>query len=99
MPAKRLSPAAIAGGVNIVYGSAKGLSSVGDQLLTHQMTDVTFAANNLFGASLTHGDFNSDGFAGLAMGASSTRKLSRLGHGLLRVIWRPDGPRQTGLHG
>ena len=55
-----------AGGVNIIYGSAAGVSATagpGDQFLGYGQT------NGRAGSSLAAGDFNGDGFADLAIGA------------------------------
>ena len=55
-----------AGGVNIIYGAAAGLSSEAgpsDQFLGYGMT------NGRAGTALASGDFNGDGFADLAVGA------------------------------
>jgi hypothetical protein len=55
-----------AGGVNIIYGSAAGLSSgagPGDQFIGYAKT------NGRAGTALASGDFNDDGFSDLAVGA------------------------------
>lgn len=55
-----------AGGVNIIYGSAGGLSSgagPGDQFIGYAKT------NGRAGTALAAGDFNDDGFSDLAVGA------------------------------
>ena len=59
-----------AGAVNVIYGSAKGLSSLGNQFL-HQNTPGildTAEAGDLFGDTLAGGDFNGDGFDDLVVG-------------------------------
>ena len=59
-----------AGGVNLLYGSAGGLSNVGDQLWTQGTAGVANdpETGDQFGAALAAGDFNGDGFADLAVG-------------------------------
>jgi len=55
-----------AGGVNVIYGSASGVSATagpGDQFLGYGQT------NGRAGSSLAAGDFNGDGFGDLAIGA------------------------------
>ena len=59
-----------AGAVNVIYGSASGLISTNNQLWTQDSPGVAGGAENgdRFGASLTTGDFNDDGFEDLAIG-------------------------------
>jgi hypothetical protein len=57
-----------AGAVNIVYGTANGLSGAGSQLFT-QVGGVGAETGDFFGGSLASGDYNNDGFADLAVGA------------------------------
>lgn len=64
VPAEDVS-AENAGAVNLIYGSAEGLTEVGDQLLT-QGNPEEF---DHFGRSLAAGDFDGDGIDDLAVGA------------------------------
>jgi hypothetical protein len=62
-----------AGAVQILYGSAKGLSAtspIPNQFWTQDSTNVTSvaASGELFGHSLSSGDFNDDGIDDLAIG-------------------------------
>jgi len=59
------------GAVNIIYGSASGLTVAGNQLWNLDSPGVlgTAHAGDLFGFSLATGDFNHDGFADVAVGA------------------------------
>jgi hypothetical protein len=59
-----------AGTVNILPGSAGGLTGVGSQLLTQDTPEVPDSAElgDIFGAALAAGDFDSDSFADLAVG-------------------------------
>ena len=58
--------------VNVIYGSASGLSSTvkADQFLSQNTPNVedVAEANDHFGSSLSIGDFNNDGFDDLAIG-------------------------------
>jgi FG-GAP repeat protein len=60
-----------AGAVNVLYGSAAGLTAAGNQFWHQDSPGVASAAEagDLFGGSLTVGDFNDDGFDDLAVGA------------------------------
>jgi len=55
------------GSVNVIYGSATGLVSTGNQLLGEGDFTVPFS-DEAFGAALAAGDFNGDGFEDLAVG-------------------------------
>jgi FG-GAP repeat len=59
-----------AGTVNILPGSAGGLTGTGSQLFTQDTPEVPDSAELLdqFGAALAAGDFDSDSFADLAVG-------------------------------
>jgi hypothetical protein len=60
-----------AGAVNVLYGTAGGLTGVGSQILTQNSPGVGSAAEpgDNFGYALAAGDFDSEGFADLAIGA------------------------------
>jgi hypothetical protein len=70
VPNEDIGAVADAGAVNVIYGSASGLTNLGDQIW-HQnsprVRDVA-EADDRFGASLTTGDFNGDGFSDLLIG-------------------------------
>jgi hypothetical protein len=58
------------GGVNVLYGSADGLSGAGSQLFTQASPGVVGTAENgdEFGRALAAGDVNGDGASDLAVG-------------------------------
>jgi hypothetical protein len=56
----------------VLYGSAAGLTSIGDQIWTQNSPGVlgVAEASDQFGGFLSAGDYNGDGFDDLAIGAS-----------------------------
>jgi hypothetical protein len=56
--------------VQVLYGTASGLSGAGDQLWRQDVTDVlgTEEANDRFGYALAAGDFDGDSYVDLAIG-------------------------------
>lgn len=62
-----------AGAVHVYYGSAAGLTSVGEQLFDQDSAGIGGAAEagDFFGDTLAVGDFDLDGFADLAIGAAT----------------------------
>jgi FG-GAP repeat len=58
------------GAVNVLYGSATGLTGAGSQLFTQDSSGVPGVAEpgDGFGDALAVGDFDGDGFADLAVG-------------------------------
>jgi hypothetical protein len=56
--------------VNVIYGTASGLSAQGAQIFSRNILGIGgFAeASDLFGFSLAFGDFNNDRYADLALG-------------------------------
>lgn len=70
-PGEDLEPLNNAGAVNVLYGgSGGGLTAAGDQLWHQNSPSVRDTAGNdeEFGAALTAGDFDNDGFDDLAIG-------------------------------
>ena len=59
-----------AGTVNIIYGSASGLTATGNQILNQSTPGVPGAweKNDLYGQAVTAGDFNNDGRDDIAVG-------------------------------
>jgi len=59
------------GAVNILYGTANGLNAAGDQFFNQNSSGIAELAQvgDEFGAALSLGDLNSDGFLDLVIGA------------------------------
>src|SRR5919204_1090753 len=59
-----------AGAVNVLYGSATGVTTAGDQLFSQDSPGVAGAAEagERVGSAVAAGDFNGDGYAHLAVG-------------------------------
>jgi len=56
------------GGVNIIYGSANGLTATGDQFIDILNFGLPYGSNDHFGWALASGNFNGDDFSDLAIG-------------------------------
>ncbi|MET7280500.1 peptidoglycan DD-metalloendopeptidase family protein [Kribbella sp. NPDC005582] len=69
-PGEAIGEEAAAGTVNIIYGSAAGLTATGNQILNQSTPGVpgNWEKNDLYGQSVAAGDFNNDGRDDLAVG-------------------------------
>jgi hypothetical protein len=69
-PGESITDQGSAGSVNVIYGSAAGLSATGNQILNQSTDGVpgNWEKNDLFGQSVAAGDFNNDGQDDLAVG-------------------------------
>jgi hypothetical protein len=67
VPGESVGSVAAAGAVNVLFGSPAGLSGTGSQLFTQFGSNPEF--DDEFGLALAAGDFNTDTFADLAVGA------------------------------
>ena len=78
-----------AGAVNIIYGSSQGLVDSGDQIFYQDFGSIEgdSEANDLFGASLSSGDFDNDGFMDLAVGVPGEAIGTVDNTGLINVIY------------
>src|SRR5918995_1288864 len=82
-----------AGAVNVLYGSAGGLSGAGSQLFSQDTAGVpgTAEAFDIFGFALAAGDFDNDGFADLAAGAPGEGVGTIAGAGAVNVLYGSAG--------
>jgi hypothetical protein len=80
-----------AGAVNVIYGSASGLSSTvkADQFWSQNTPNVEEVAEtrDQFGSALSTGDFNNDGFADLAIGVPTEDVGNLPNGGTIQVIY------------
>ena len=78
-----------AGAVNVIYGSASGLTASGNQLWTQDSPGIQglAEAGDHFGSALATGDFNNDGFADLAVGVPGEDVGSAQDAGAVNVIY------------
>lgn len=83
------------GAVHVIYGTAAGLSSVGNQLLTD---DSATEERLQFGYALASGDFDGDGFDDLAIGCPFEDGSSfDTDSGMVRVFYGAAGGLSTSL--
>lgn len=77
-----------AGAVQVIYGTASGLSAANRQFWSQNSANVEDAAEagDRFGSALTAGDFNSDNFDDLAIGVPEEDIGSVADAGLVHVI-------------
>lgn len=80
-----------AGGINIIYGSANGLVSLGNQFFTQgDLFSQENEQNDNFGAALAAGDFNGDMKSDLAIGIPRETSLGLSNSGAVFVMYGSD---------
>jgi hypothetical protein len=72
------------GGVNILYGSAAGITASADQFFDEATFGFFYVAGDHFGWALASGDFNGDGFSDLAIGVPDYKSPGE--HGIVLLI-------------
>ncbi len=98
VPGENLPGANNAGAVNVIYGSAAGLRSAGNQLWTQNSPGIAGVAEagDQFGYSVAAEDFNGDGYTDLAVGVPF-EDLAHRDDGAVNVIYgSPTGLRAAG---
>jgi hypothetical protein len=93
VPREGVGTAELAGAVNILEGSANGLTGAGSQLLVQGGGGVPDAAEpfDFFGNVLAAGDFNNDGFIDLAIGVPGEDISTILDAGAVTVLYGSAG--------
>jgi len=94
-----------AGVVHVLYGLGTGLTAAGSQLWSQDSPGIGGAAepDDIFGEALAAGDFNGDGTADLAIGASGENSFAGVVHALYgsatvgltatgSQVWSQDSP-------
>jgi len=87
------------GAVNVIYGSASGLTSARNQVWTQDSSGIgdVRERGDQFGRSLMGGDFNHDGYGDLAVGVPFEKVGSHPRAGAVNVIYgSPGGLTSTG---
>jgi hypothetical protein len=93
MPFEDIGSIAEAGAINVLYGTADGLTGTGSQLVTQDSPGVPGIAeqDDSFGGTLAAGDFNNDGFTDLAVGAPN-ESIGGIGFaGAVNVLYGTTG--------
>ncbi|MFJ9850586.1 FG-GAP repeat protein [Streptomyces sp. NPDC101150] len=82
-----------AGAVTVLYGSPRGVDAARRTTLSQNSPGVPGAAEagDLFGAALAVGDFDSDGFADLAVSAPNEDVSGDVDGGTVQILWGAAG--------
>ncbi len=78
-----------AGAVSVIYGDEDGLTGDGDDFWHQDLATIDESAEpgDRFGGALAVGDFDDDGFADLAIGASSEDVGATADAGTIHILW------------
>jgi len=89
VPFESVGAEAGAGSVNVIYGTADGLSASGNQLWNQDSAGIEDAAEvgDVFGWSVAAGDFNGDSYDDLAVGVPGEEVGGEMAAGVVNVIY------------
>ena len=98
VPSEGIGTIAGAGALNLIYGSAGGLTATGNQLWQQDSAGITESAEagDSFGAALAAADLNGDSRADLAIGVPAETSGAILGGGLNVIYGSATGLGATG---
>jgi hypothetical protein len=87
-----------AGAVNILFGSANGLTASGDRLIHQDYSGVQEVAEAMdrFGAVLSTGDYDGDGYDDLAVGVANENLGGAQDAGIVQIFYGFSGGVSTG---
>jgi hypothetical protein len=94
VPQEDIGDVSNAGALNVLYGSASGPTSVGNQFWSQDNPDIADAAEDGdgFAAVLAPGDFNGDGFVDIGVGVAEETVGDSDGAGAVAALYgSPDG--------
>jgi hypothetical protein len=88
VPREDIEALSDAGGVNIIFGSVRGLTSSGNQFLSqNDLSDTRAERADFFGATVAAGDFDGDGFDDLAIGSPYDTVNTMPAAGVVHVVY------------
>ncbi|WP_420628744.1 FG-GAP-like repeat-containing protein [Candidatus Leptofilum sp.] len=97
VPGSTVSGETAAGAVQVLYGTADGLTTADSQTWTQDSVLIIDEANqdDNFGAALTAGDYNGDGFSDLAVGIPNEMVGGDANAGAVAIIYGSDDGLQS----
>ena len=89
VPEEDLGSVIDAGVVQVLYGTSTGVASAGNQLWSQNSAGIGDVAEtgDRFGAAVTTGDFNGDGYADLAVGVPDEDVGSVVDSGVVQILY------------
>ncbi len=89
VPGESIGSVASGGAVNVIYGSASGLAAAGNQLWHQDVSNIQGKAetNDFFGATVSAGDYDNDGYDDLAAGVPGESIGTAAAAGAVSVIY------------
>jgi FG-GAP repeat len=88
-PGESIGTVKRAGGVNVIYGSASGITATNNQFWSQDSSSIQdiAEAEDKFGAVLTTGDFNKDGYMDAVIAAPGESISSVTGAGAVNILY------------